>query len=283
MPKVKWIKITTDMFDNRKIKYLRRLPEGDSIVLIWVMLLTMAGRCNSNGTIFLTENIPYTPKMLADELDFEENTVLLALKALEQLNMIITDNGFFSIAGWEEYQNIEGMDKVREQNRIRKQNQRARQKEKLLPEKTDMSRDSHGTVTQSHATDKDIDIEEDKEKEYKNILSASTTSSSSSKSQKPVKHKHGEFQKVLLSDEELQKLTDEYGDILTLEAITFLDEYIEEKTYKSKSHYLAIKRWVIEAVQEKRKKAATVNQPKKQNSTAEFFGQLEQMYNEECE
>lgn len=128
MADVKWIKITTDMFDNRKIKHLRRLPDGNNIVLIWVMLLTMAGRCNANGMVFLTENIPYTPKMLADELDFEENTVILALKALENLNMIVTDSGFFSIAGWQEYQNIDGMDKIREQNRIRQQRWKEKQK-----------------------------------------------------------------------------------------------------------------------------------------------------------
>jgi predicted phage replisome organizer len=154
MAEVKWVKLTTDMFDNRKIRHLRRLPDGNSIVLIWVMLLTMAGRCNSSGMIFLTENIPYTPKMLADELDFEENTVKLALSALEQLNMIVTDNGFFSIAGWDEYQNIEGMEKIREQNRIRKQKQRA---------KAALLEPGHVTSRDSHATDK----EEDKEKEKK--------------------------------------------------------------------------------------------------------------------
>ena len=160
MADVKWIKITTDMFDNRKIKHLRRLPEGNNIVLIWVMLLTMAGRCNSGGMIFLTENIPYTPKMLADELDFEENTVLLALKVLDDLNMVVADSGCFKIAGWEEYQNIEGMDKIREQNRLRKQKQR--DKQKALP---DVSRDGHGTVTLCHAAEEDkeeeIEIEKD--------------------------------------------------------------------------------------------------------------------------
>ena len=153
---VKWIKITTDMFDNRKIKHLRRLPDGNNIVLIWVMLLTLAGRCNSGGMIFLTENIPYTPKMLADELDFEENTVQLALNALEQLNMIVTDSGFFSIAGWDEYQNIEGMDKIREQNRVRKQRQRA--KAALLAV-------GHVTSRDSHATDIDKERELEGEKE----------------------------------------------------------------------------------------------------------------------
>lgn len=160
MADIKWIKMTTDMFDNRKIKHLRRLPEGNSIVLIWVMLLTMAGRCNAGGMIFLTENIPYTAKMLADELDFEENTVQLALGALEQLNMIVMDNGFFSIAGWDEYQNIEGMDKIREQNRLRKQKQR--DKVKLLE---NVSRDVTGQVTQCHATDKDKEKEQEKERE----------------------------------------------------------------------------------------------------------------------
>ena len=158
MAEVKWIKLTTDMFDNRKIKHLRRLPEGNSIVLIWVMLLTMAGRCNASGMIFLTENIPYTPKMLADELDFEENIVILALRALEDLNMIVTNNGYFAIAGWEEYQNIEGMDKIREQNRIRQKRWYDNQKE--LPNAKPNAK-PNVSLTQPNATD----IEEDKEKE----------------------------------------------------------------------------------------------------------------------
>ena len=157
---VKWIKITTNMFDNRKIRHLRRLPDGNSIVLIWVMLLTMAGRCNAGGMIFLTENIPYTPKMLADELDFEENTVSLALGALENLGMISQDP--LSVTNWEEYQSSDKLDQIREQNRLRKQKQRALEA---------ASRDSHVTVTQEvtqcHATDIDIerDIEVDVEVE----------------------------------------------------------------------------------------------------------------------
>lgn len=165
MAEVKWIKITTDMFDNRKIKHLRKLPDGNNIVLIWVMLLTMAGRCNSNGMVFLTQNIPYTPKMLADELDFEENTVKLALQSLEQLEMIVMDNGFFSIPGWEEHQNAEALEKIREQNRIRKQKQREKQKIECV---TEMSRDVSVTNLGSHATD--IDKEEDKDKDKDNNI-----------------------------------------------------------------------------------------------------------------
>lgn len=158
MADVKWIKITTDMFDNRKIKHLRRLPEGNNIVLIWVMLLTMAGRCNAGGMIFLTENIPYTTKMLADELDFEENTVMLALNALEQLGMIaVLDNGFFSIEGWAEHQNVDRLSEIREYNRIAKQ--KSREKQKLIKDVNDMSM----TSQRCQETDKDIDKDIDKE------------------------------------------------------------------------------------------------------------------------
>lgn len=161
MAEVKWIKITTDMFDNRKIKHLRRLPDGNNIVLIWVMLLTMAGRCNSNGMIFLTENIPYTPKMLADELDFEENTVQLALNALEQLNMVVSDKGFFTIAGWKEYQNTDRLAEIREYNRLAKQ--KSRQKQKVLQASSDSVNDSSMTCQRSHDTDKEEEKDKDKD------------------------------------------------------------------------------------------------------------------------
>lgn len=127
MSEVKWIKITTDMFENRKIRYLRKLPDGNNIVLIWVMLLSLAGKCNANGMIFLTENVPYTTKMLADELDFEENTVVLAIEALERLGMIRKDDYLF-IEDWVAHQNVDGLDKIREQNRKRVAAYRERQK-----------------------------------------------------------------------------------------------------------------------------------------------------------
>lgn len=111
MADVKWIKLNTDMFDNAKIKYLRTLPQGDSIVLIWVMLLIKAGYCNSNGYIFLTENIPYTHEMLASEFGFELNVIRLALISLQKLNMIQLKEEKILISSWSEHQNIDGLEK----------------------------------------------------------------------------------------------------------------------------------------------------------------------------
>lgn len=161
MVEVKWIKLTTTMFEDEKIDFILSLPEGDSILLIWIRLLTMAGKCNSNGFVFLTEQIPYTEDMLAHKFKKSINIVKLALSTFTRLGMIENDdNGYIYLTNWRKHQNIEGLEKIREQNRIRKQKQRERENNKKLEEIMDvtdvtkMSRDSHGT-------DREREVEED--------------------------------------------------------------------------------------------------------------------------
>ena len=166
MEDVKWIKIYINIFENPKIKNLRSLKNGNTIVLFWVMLLTAAGRCNENGDLFLTAGIPYTAKSLSTEFNMRESVVKNALQEFENLNMISYNNGVYSILGWTKYQNIDGMDKIREQNKVRKRRQRTKEKSGCKNE-IETSRDGHVTVTQCHATDIEIDIEE----RNKNILS----------------------------------------------------------------------------------------------------------------
>lgn len=161
MDAIKWVKITVDMFDNRKIRHMRRMTHGDSVALMWVMLITMAGRCNDGGLIYLTEDIPYTVGMLADETGFDEGLVRASLAAMESLRMIeTTDRGYIRIIGWSEYQSADRLDSIREQNRIRKQRYDAKQKMLVTSNVT-----SNVTVTASNATDIDIDKEKEKEKE----------------------------------------------------------------------------------------------------------------------
>ena len=258
MPEVKWVKLTTDMFDNRKIKHLRRLPEGNNIVLIWVMLLTMAGRCNSGGMIFLTENIPYTAKMLADELDFEENTVLLAIDALTKLDMIVTDDGFFTIAGWEEYQSADKLAEIREQTRKRV----AKCREKKLLSQGNAS--CNVTVTLGNALEEEK--EEDKEKEFHSF-----NHSSDSEMEEYIKNKvESEFEpgskdaevyrQEIIDGLKLEYVggtlgqglvfmsSEQFGDLCEKLSLDELHKYFEiivecernGKKYKKKSHYQAI-------------------------------------------
>ena len=238
MAEVKWIKITTDMFDNRKIKYLRKLPDGDSIVLIWVMLLTMAGRCNAGGRIYLTEDIPYTPKMLAYELDFPENTVILALQALENLNMIVSQDDGFSVVGWEEYQNIEGMDRIREQTRARVA---AHREKKRL---SDGNVTCNVTVTHGN----DIEEEEDKESEEdKDIHSLIHGPFALTKAEQERLGRQ-EYLGGTLGQGYLFISQDQLDDLMERLSFDELHKYIDivvecekkGKKFKKKSHYQAI-------------------------------------------
>lgn len=67
------------------------------------------------------------------------------------------------------------------------------------------------------------------------------------------KKKFGEFKNVLLTEDEFFRLKAECGPMLS-SVIEYLSTYIEMKGYKAKSHYLAIKKWVISAVKEQRLK-----------------------------
>lgn len=143
------------MFEDEKIDFIESLPEADTILIVWVKLLTLAGKCNANGFIFLTEKIPYTQEMLAHKFRRPLNVVKLALETLARLEMIQFNNeGFLKIANWEKHQNVEGLDKIREQTRLRVAKHREKQKELSESNVT-----CNVTVTEGNATD----IEEDKE------------------------------------------------------------------------------------------------------------------------
>lgn len=76
---------------------------------------------------------------------------------------------------------------------------------------------------------------------------------------KVTKHTYGEYKHVKLTDTEITKLNTDYGEEMTKQLITFLDEYIEMKGYKAKNHYLVIKKWVVDAVKERERKSYKPN------------------------
>jgi len=157
MAEIKWIKITTDMFDDEKIDFVSSLPEGDSLIVVWVRLLTMAGKNNAGGFIFLTENIPYTEDMLSHKFKKPLNVIKLALKTFRELNMIeFDDKGRLVISNWEKHQNIEALDKIKEQTRLRVAKYRDSKQLGCNVTVTD-------GVTQCNATDKELD--KDKERD----------------------------------------------------------------------------------------------------------------------
>lgn len=154
MADVKWIKITTDIFSDEKILLIEQMPDADTMIVIWFKLLCMAGKENNYGIFTMANRMPYTEEMLATIFRRPLNTVRLALSTFEAFGMIEIEDDIICIANWEKHQNIDGMEKIREQNRIRKRKQREKEKIAQLE-------DSHVKSRDGHATDK-IRKEEDK-------------------------------------------------------------------------------------------------------------------------
>ena len=172
MAEVKWIKMATNIWDNRKIVQIESLPDGDTIIVIWLKLLCLAGTTNDSGMVYFTKEIPYTEQMLSTLFNRPLATIQFALKVFQEFEMISIIDDFLQISNWKKYQNIEGMDKIREQNRIRKQNQRERQK--IMIEQ-DMSRDMSRDVTkQNKIKNKKEELDKDKEKDNNLIVSKDT-------------------------------------------------------------------------------------------------------------
>lgn len=130
MAGISWIKLSVNIFDDEKIKLIKSMPEGNAIILIWIQLLCLAGKTNDNGAVYIGQHMNYTDEMISTICNQPLNTVRIALKAFEQFEMInLGEDGLISISNWEKHQNIEGMDRVREQTRKRVAKFRAKQKE----------------------------------------------------------------------------------------------------------------------------------------------------------
>lgn len=163
MADVKWIKLATEMFDNRKIRQIECLPDGDGIIVVWFKLLCLAGNINDNGMVYFTKDIPYTDQMLATQFNRPLPLIQLAMATFQKFGMIEIVNSIYLVSNWEKYQNVDRLNELREYNRLAQR--KSREKKKLLNAVNDKSMTSQSC--QGIDIDKDIDIEEDKEKRVK--------------------------------------------------------------------------------------------------------------------
>lgn len=266
MAEVKWIKLSTELFNNRKIRQIECLPEGNALIVMWVRLLCLAGNINDSGQIYFTKEIPYTDQMLATQFNIPLTTVQLALKIFEQFGMIEVIDEILHISNWEKYQSVDKLSELREYNRLAKQKSRA--KKKLLQSNVlDVSK------TSQPCHDTDIDIDKEEEKEIDNNISVSVETDKPMKKDKPTKHKYGEYKNVLLTDEELEKLKTEYSDYEN--RIERLSGYIASAGKAYKSHYATIRNWAkkdIERPQQATQKQQVLQPiPKPEEYKADFW------------
>lgn len=228
-----WLKLKEDFFRDKKIKKLRKIAGGDTYTIIYLKMQLLS--LKNEGTLIFEGVEENFAEEIALEIDEDVDNVKVTIAFLisnglieevEQDHFIMTET--IQCIGSESA----SAERVRKHRELKKekQEQLAFEEQKLLQCNTE--------VTNCN-TEIEIDIEKEKRDRDK---------------VREIKRKYGEYQNVKLTEKEYNSLVSEYGSSSTDELITYLDEYIEMKGTKYKSCYLAIRKWVVKAVKEKKNK-----------------------------
>lgn len=257
MADVKWIKMIVGMFDGMSFKKIKRAKIGgesyrDKLTAVWFELLDLAARCNHNGALVGTDGIPFTDlDEIAVQIDRDEDELKLCMTFYLKERMVAIVDDAYNISNWCVYQNIEGMDKIRESKRLAQARWRAKQK--ALPS-VDSTVDSTRCLVDDaeEEGEEEKDLEKDIENERKNESSFSQPADTdnfelstglSTTEYKKRKMLSGDLGKgvVFLSDEQMDDLLDK----LSLEEFDYyvgvvVDCIMSGRPFKRKTHYQAI-------------------------------------------
>ena len=161
MADIKWIKLDVGIFEDEKIKLILTMPKGETLLLIWLKLLCLAGRVNNSGVLMVNKSIPYTVKMLSAVFNETSGMIKLAINTFQKLGMVDEYKGTLLLPNWEKHQAEDRLEKIKETSRA--SSAKYRHKQKRLAESRDM------TVTSpSHDSDRQIITQNQNQNQNKN-------------------------------------------------------------------------------------------------------------------
>ncbi|MBO5953329.1 MAG: phage replisome organizer N-terminal domain-containing protein [Oscillospiraceae bacterium] len=132
MTDVKWVKLKVGMFDGESFKKIKRAKIGgekfrDKLTAVWFELMDFAGKCNHAGAFINSREIPFSSiDEIAIMIDREPEELQLCMQFFVAEGMVEIVDNIYQLSNWTQYQNEEGLARIREQNRIRQANFKAR-------------------------------------------------------------------------------------------------------------------------------------------------------------
>lgn len=268
-----YLKLKENFFDSEEMIILQSMQDGYiySDILMKLYLRSL----KNEGKLMFKDVIPYTPDVLATVVRHQVGTVEKALDLFRKLGLVeVLDNGAIYMMDIQNFIGESSTEADRKRQYRAKIEQEKGNKIALIEDVGQMSGQMSSKCPDKNPPEleieleieKELDIELEKDIEKKKREKKKTTdssespssSSSSKKTKKVVKHKYGEYDNVLLSDEELDKLKRDFPTDYQ-DRIDRLSEYVAStgKTYKN---YLA----TIRAWARKEKQEQTYKQPQQQ-------------------
>lgn len=231
-----WLKLPTDFFEDRAIKRLKTIENGNTYIIIYLKMMLKS--LDDEGKFYYEGVEKNIIEEIALDIDEKEEDVQATVNYLVEKKLMNCAENEVELIKIQELTGSES----NSTKRVRKY--------RALQCNADVT-ECNTNVTRCN-TEKEIEKEIDKELDKKDITEKTTITLKENDNEKPKKEKYGIYSHVLLTKTEYQNLAEEYPNVE--EIIQFLDDYIEEKGYRAKSHYLSIKRWVVNAVDERSKK-----------------------------
>ena len=123
MAQVGWIKVNTDIFSNRKVKILLKEREGDTYFRIWIQILTIAGECNRDGGLYISDNTPFKVKDFINIIGKSSKTFTKILQKVVDLGMLIYKDDTYFVKNWSKYQSVDKLRKIGKSNKVNQEKQ----------------------------------------------------------------------------------------------------------------------------------------------------------------
>lgn len=205
-----WFKMEQSFFEQKEIKYLRRLPGGDTYTIIYLKLILKS--LENDGKIYY-ENIgdDYSQEWA---LEIEEDE-----KAVSFLVAFLINKGLMIDCGFDEFEITKTKSLVGSETASAERKRRQRERERELLQFNDVT-DLQKNVTLSQVGHIESEIEIEKEKEIDKEAEASTATSTNSDFQNLIELYQANFGivKPILYDDLKADLKD-YGLELIIEAV----------------------------------------------------------------
>lgn len=131
MAEVKWIKLSIGIFDDDKMCILESYDNGLVFEIIWIKILCLAGKCNQDGYLMVSNGVPYTDNTISKMFRLDKSLVEDAMKHFVELGMIEKHKNVYMVSNWLLHQNASGLETMREKNRERQKRYRENQKNKV--------------------------------------------------------------------------------------------------------------------------------------------------------
>ena len=142
MADLQWLKLSTNFFDNNKIKLLESENDGDTLIRIWIQLLIIAMKCNYQGKLSITEDKPMTIIEISKIMGKSKKKIEKTLNIFQELQMIVIEDKFYKIKNWSKYQSVDRLEEIRLQNCKRQQKYREKKRSEIGKNNVTVTKDN---------------------------------------------------------------------------------------------------------------------------------------------